>query len=295
MRGLGPSNGAQYRGSGRMRLQEDYQVRLDAFCGPLDLLLYLIRRAEVDVCDISIAEITDQYLRFLREVDDIDIEAAGDFLVMAATLMEMKSRTLMPAGIAADDQDEGVAQAIEIAPGEGVDPRFELVQQLLQYQRFRTGSETLELHRREFERRFPVRCREGEPAAEPQEPPDLELEDAHVFDLFESYERVRAAIDFDRMGDHRIELDDTPAVVYRQNLLDLLAEAGGRLALQDAFADLPRVRRLGLFLAMLELVRLRRVKVRQEDLLAEINVELLHEDEGGDSTAHPKADRGDAE
>ncbi len=70
-----------------MQLQDEYQVTLDSFCGPMDLLLYLIRRAEVDVHDIPIAAITDQYLAFLKEVDDVDIEAAGEFLVMAATLM----------------------------------------------------------------------------------------------------------------------------------------------------------------------------------------------------------------
>ena len=74
-------------------LQEDYQVNLEGFCGPLDLLLFLIRRAEVDVRDIPIADLTDQYLAFLRRLDDIDIDIAGEFLVMAATLVEIKSRT----------------------------------------------------------------------------------------------------------------------------------------------------------------------------------------------------------
>ena len=76
--------------------QEDYTVRIDAFQGPLDLLLYLIRRAEVDITDIPVAEITKQYLRFLKDVELIDIDEAGEFLVMAATLMEIKSRMLMP-------------------------------------------------------------------------------------------------------------------------------------------------------------------------------------------------------
>ena len=79
-----------------MPLQEDYRVTLDAFEGPLDLLLHLIRRAELDIHDISVARITDQYLAFLRDMRTIDVEIAGDFLVMAATLIELKSRTLMP-------------------------------------------------------------------------------------------------------------------------------------------------------------------------------------------------------
>ena len=77
-------------------IQEDYTVQLESFEGPLDLLLYLIRRAEVDIQNIPIAAITDQYLLVLRQVDSVDVELAGDFLVMAATLMELKSRTLAP-------------------------------------------------------------------------------------------------------------------------------------------------------------------------------------------------------
>ena len=84
-----------------MPLQEDYRVTLHAFQGPMDLLLYLIRRVEVDITDIPVAEITDQYLGFLRQVQDIDVELAGEFLVMAATLIELKSRTLMPAALPA--------------------------------------------------------------------------------------------------------------------------------------------------------------------------------------------------
>ena len=125
-----------------MTLQDEYQVKLDTFCGPLDLLLYLIRRAEVDIHDIPIAEITDQYMQVLRQVEHVDIEAAGEFLVMAATLMEVKSRTLMPPEAQQDDGDgaDGVAlQEIEVTPGAPADPRFELVRQL--YAAFAAGDE----------------------------------------------------------------------------------------------------------------------------------------------------------
>src|SRR5262245_66327905 len=116
-----------------MPLMEDYQVALEAFRGPLDLLLYLIRRAEVDVHDIPIAQITDQYLAFLRQLDDIDIDVAGEFLVMAATLIEVKSRTLAPAKKGEDGEaagDDAATAGLDIT-----DPRYELVQQLLTYQK----------------------------------------------------------------------------------------------------------------------------------------------------------------
>ena len=127
-----------------MPVQDDYQVNLDAFCGPLDLLLYLIRRAEVDVHDIPIAQITEQYLALLKQVDEIDVEAAGEFLVMAAMLIEIKSRTLIPPEAAGEgESDDGLG-----APsGEPLDPRHELVQQLLDYQRYRIASEQLEQRR----------------------------------------------------------------------------------------------------------------------------------------------------
>ncbi|MHC4416248.1 MAG: segregation and condensation protein A [Planctomycetota bacterium] len=257
-----------------MPLQEDYQVRLDAFCGPLDLLLYLIRQAEVDIHDIPMAEITDQYLAFLKQVEDIDIEAAGEFLVVAATLMEVKSRTLMPP----EEGDEPAPADGAEGTGRGVaDPRVELVQQLLEYQKYRVASETLHQRRAEFDRRYPARSHavDDDGAAEP---PGLELEDAHVYDLFGTYRRIIASIDFDRMGDHHVEIDDTPAAVYQEDLLDRLRRAPGtRLTLQEAFEGQTRVQRIGLFLAMLELVRLRMISVRQEDLLAEIVVELDEE------------------
>src|SRR6187431_7518 len=108
-----------------------YTVELDAFHGPLDLLLYLVKRNEVDVLDIPIATIADQFLGYVLAVKDLDIEFAGEFLVMAATLMEIKSRTLLPADaqLAGDDQP---------------DPRRELVRQLLEYRKFKDAAAALE-------------------------------------------------------------------------------------------------------------------------------------------------------
>ncbi len=252
-----------------MPLTEDYQVRLEAFCGPLDLLLYLIRQAEVDIHEISVSTITDQYLEFLHEAPDVDVDAAGEFLVMAATLIELKSRTLVPPEAAAGEGSPGRVAS---------DPRFELVQQLLEYQRFRVASESLSQRREALRRRYANRpCHPHGPRIEA--PPELDLEDAHVFDLYEAYERIIAAIDFDRLGDHRVEIDDTPAAFYQQRLLERLhATPDRRLTLPDLFEGQRWVQRIGFFLAMLELARLRRVAVQQEDLASEILIQLEEED-----------------
>ena len=268
-----------------MPLQDEYQVTLDSFCGPLDLLLFLIRRVEVDIHEIPISDVTNQYLTFLKQVDDIDIEAAGEFLVMAATLMEIKSRTLIPPEPVEDEGDDQGAEA----GGEAVptDPRFELVQQRLDYQRCRIAAETLDERRKAFSRQFPVQPAQVEDEQEQSEPPVLELEDAHVYDLYESYERILATIDFDKLGDHHVEIDDTPAALHQEDLLDRLGRADDRrLTLQETFDGCPTGQRLGLFLAALELVRLRRIDVRQEELFAAILVELREEEEeepGGSS------------
>lgn len=244
--------------------QEDYHVALDAFHGPLDLLLFLIRRAEVDIADIPIAKVTDQYLAFLQQIEDVDIELAGEFLVMAATLIEIKSRMLRPR-----DEQSTDSESDEVGDGmsDAGDPRYELVQQLLAYQRYRIASEELERLRGEFAERWPnMPSREIRKQAEQaQTAPELDLEEAHPLDLFDAYERILATIDFNRLGEHSIEFDDTPIELYEEDLLDRLQSAPNqRMTLQQAFEGRNRSEVIGLFLATLELVRQRLVLVQQE-------------------------------
>src|SRR6266853_4065198 len=108
----------------------DYQVDLDSFRGPLDLLLYLVKRNEIDICDIPIAKVAEQFRAYLELIQMIDVERAGDFLVMAATLMEIKSRMLLP--------------RIEEGTAEEEDPRLELVRQLIEYKQFKDAAALLE-------------------------------------------------------------------------------------------------------------------------------------------------------
>src|SRR5262249_19521329 len=109
----------------------DYQVDLDVFRGPMDLLLYLVKRHEVDICDIPIAKVAGQFLEYLQVLEMIDVERAGDFLVMAATLMEIKSKLLLPRSDESTEED--------------ADPRRELVRQLLEYKKFKEAAARLEL------------------------------------------------------------------------------------------------------------------------------------------------------
>ncbi|MCH2136437.1 MAG: segregation/condensation protein A [Phycisphaerales bacterium] len=232
--------------------QDDFRIQLEAFEGPLDLLLFLIRRAEVDIIDIPVARVADEYLAILRQATtDVDVEAAGEFLVMAATLVELKSRTLMPPQQREDDD----------ASERDADPRATLIQQLLDYQRIRLAAEGLVERRDEAARRFNVQV--SAPKVQSREI-ELDLEDVHAMDLAEAYERIASSIDFDRLGDHVVAVDDTPVALHQADLLDRLQRRKGEpMELQALFAGCDLGQRVGFFLATLELVRLGQLSVAQ--------------------------------
>lgn len=267
----------------------EYRVHLDAFEGPLDLLLYLIRRAEVDITDIPIATIADQYMEYLQGVDRIDIELAGEFLVMAATLMEIKSRMLSPVAKPAASGDDPDRPA---RPEE--DPRAELVRQLLAYKQYRDAAEALEQRKAEWERRIPAaraaiddeRLREALAAHEGE----LDLEDLTLVDLAEAFAKIVAAVNFDRLGEHTVTYDDTPIELHAEDIVDRLKrESADRpLPLAALFHGRTRAEMIGLFLATLELVRRRVVRVRQESPGGEITVSL-RPPEDAEATPEPAA------
>ncbi len=250
-------------------------MRLSHFEGPLDLLLYLVRRAEVDVHDIPIHTITDEYLRFLREIDSIEVDLAAEFLVMAATLVEIKSRTLSPAS--GDDDGSGLAEGA----GEGNDPRHELVRQLVAYQRFRAATDLLQRIRDDYAKRYSVGGRTSDRVAADHVDAEAlasDLEDLHILDLLEAYERIVSAIDFTRMGDHRVAYDDTPISLHEEDIVDRLGrDPARRMTLQSMFEGRSRGEMLGLFLALLELARQQRVRVKQ-DAEWTIEIELAEPD-----------------
>jgi segregation and condensation protein A len=267
-------------------LQDDYSITLEAFKGPLDLLLFLIRRAEVEITDIPIAEITDQYLAFLGRIEDIDIDLAGEFLVMAATLVEIKARVLQHRRERKEGAAGGPGNPADLATGDAgldldrADPRYELIQQLLAYQKYRIAAEDLEHRREEFENRFaaqPARhdLRVDQPTEESSDAFELDIEDAHIFDLFEAYERIVASVDFSRLGEHEVQDDDTPIGLHQEDLVDRMQRAvDRRISLQEAWLGRRKIDVIGLFLATLELVRQRRIIVVQDEINGEIMLQL---------------------
>lgn len=271
---------------------DDYRVRLEAFEGPLDLLLFLIRKSEVDVHDIPIATITDQYLAFLGQLRSrgpgrIDIDTAGEFLVMAATLMEIKSRMLLP-------RPPAVTREQERGPAE--DPRAELVRQLLEYKKYRDAAEALEGRAEEWRRRFAVSgvdvSAEAVKAASEAASDGLDLEDLDLMDLVEAFKRIAETVNFDRLGDHQVTYDDTPIEVHAQDILTQIRHddsAPREVEFTSFFVGRQRHEMLGLFLALLELVRKRLVGVRQDRVDGQIYLRAREEEPAQADPAHPEA------
>lgn len=288
---------------------DSYRVRLDAFEGPLDLLLYLIRKNEVDVHDIPMATIAEQYLGHLHEIRSadparIDIDTAGEFLVMAATLMEIKSRMLMPAAPAADAALSGAGGGAG-GSGGGVgaaDPRAELVRQLLEYKQFRDAADALEHRGEEWRRRFPV-----SPAALDAEAlrsavdsaRDVEMEDLELIDLVEAFRKIAETVNFDRLGDHQVTYDDTPLELHAEDILDTVrreamsdgpdAVSPPELAFSRIFDGRTRGQMVGLFIAMLELVRRRAIAFRVDHGDGRIFVRLRPHEDATPATDPPAA------
>lgn len=264
---------------------EDYRVELDAYNGPLDLLLFLVRRNEIDLHDIPISRLTDQYLAYLKQIRAIDVDLAGEFLVMSATLLEIKSQMLIP-------RNEEETQEEASASENPADPRYELVQQLLAYKRYKDAAMELDALREEWEARVP--CHPGRLSAKqmvagklPKQPEtdeewenqpepevvEVDLEDASVNDLCAAFARILSSIGDTGKAGHAVVYDDTPIGLHAEDIMDRLNHEGP-LTLQKMFSG--RTRRsemIGLFLATLELVRLKKIKVVQDQVAGEIRLE----------------------
>lgn len=251
---------------------EDYRVELDVYHGPLDLLLHLIKRDEIDIHDIPIAHVTEQYLRYCQTLKNLDINLAGEFLVMAATLMEVKSAMMAR-------ELGGEAAVADDVPGDpsiesGGDPRFELVQQLLAYKRFKDAATALERRRELFASRFPRAPGAPESQRDDNAPPELDLDDLSLWDLMEAFTRLMEQVG----GPPHIDLkyDDTPIGLHEADILDRL-QREGPMTLQAMFAGRRLGEMIGLFLATLELLRHGKVRATQDSIGGEIRLELRPE------------------
>jgi len=238
----------------------DYQVRTEVYSGPMDLLLFLIRRNEVDIYDIPVARITEQYIGYIDMLRSIDPNVAGEFLVLAATLMEIKSRMLLPRPPAAtEDESDDLS-----------DPRLELVRQLLEYKKYKDASfalaERADRHAAKWPR-IPAKIT-------PPSPGEVDLEDVQIWDLVAAFNKLMQSIGV-RPTTHDVVFDDTPISLHAVDIIDRLQAENGRMTFIDVFSGRTKSEMIGLFLALLELIRQKRVRVHQETAFGPILVDLL--------------------
>lgn len=229
-----------------------FSVNLEVFRGPLDLLLYLVRKHEMEITEIPIAPITEQFLAHLAVLEQLDVNAVGDFLDMATMLMEIKSRMILPHG---GEEEEPLE-----------DPRQELVQRLLEYKRFKDAASMLEERSREWQEHFPrlgsdLPPRERNLAEEP-------IQEVELWDLVSAFGRLMRDSQASRPAS--IVYDETPIHVYMEKILERL-HAERRVAFTTLFQPgMHKSAMVGVFLATLELVRHHDVRFEQNELFGEI-------------------------
>jgi segregation and condensation protein A len=230
----------------------DFRVDLDVFRGPLDLLLFLVRKHELDILDLPVAPITEQYLLYLSVLEQLDVNAVGDFLAMASTLVEIKSQMVLP-------RAEEVQQEID-------DPRQELVRRLLDYKKYRDAASMLEERGRAWQQHYPRLVDDLPPrGADAEEGPIQEVE---LWDLVSAFGRImRESV---AVQPSSIVYDDTPIHVYMSQIHGQLIEHG-HVAFSGLFLPgMHKSKLIGIFLAVLELVRHHHVHVEQNEVFGEI-------------------------
>lgn len=237
-------------------MESDYKVKLEIFEGPLDLLLYLIKRDELDIYEISLERITRQYLEYLQAFKELNIDVAGEFVVMAANLIYLKSRSLLPVDQQPPEED-----------AEEDDPRWDLIRQLIEYKKFKEAAAQLQVRQLEQERIF-VREPNGSGAGDVA---PLRLGEVGIFQLISAFQnvikRVEAREDLREIfGEHFTVSDKIDWIVRR-------VADGVPLRFSELFASMAsRVEIVVTFLALLELIRLRQVRATQANAFDEIEI-----------------------
>ena len=227
-------------------MEQLYKIKIPEFEGPLDLLLHLIRENKVDIYDIPISLITGQYLRYIEIMKELDLEIAGEFLVMAATLIQIKSRMLLP------PDEEAAAEEVE-------DPRLELVQRLLEYQAYKDAAAILKEKEEEALKIF------GRPPGDLKEEevpePELSLFDVNLFDLLAAFKKLLEDAPPEMRTITRETLTVKDKMLHIADIIENLESIRFEELFRESFT---RVQLIVTFLALLELLRLGLARVYQE-------------------------------
>lgn len=255
-----------------------YEVKLGVFEGPLDLLLYLIRKDELDIYDIPLAYITTEYLKFLRQLHRLNVEQASDFILMAATLMKVKSQMLLP-------REEILGE------GEGEqDPREELIRRLLEYQQFKEIADWLGIQKKAQSDIYLRRQGGGDLGSE-----NTELHPVSFFDLLKVFKHVLETVPQNLV--HQIVEEEVTVEVCIEHVLAVL-EQRSRVRFMDLIQGRDRTSMIATFIGLLELLKAQRIHVQQarpfDDIWIEERRDQLTETDGVSSRPETTAVQGGA-
>ena len=241
-----------------------YQVQLENFEGPLDLLLFLLQEHEIDIYDIPVALITHQYLEYLELLKLLDLEMGGDYILMAATLIRIKSKMLLPRRLADEATEE-------------IDPREELVQRLLEYRRYKEAAHVLgNQEDQQVDIFYRPASENWEDITDDMEELDIGLTNSlNLWDLLQSFKEVIDRVD--NTFDRTIERE---AITVEDRMDDIMRQLHNRdgLFFKDLFNEVTRPIIIGMFLALLELIRTRKIAFEQTDNVGEIWLYLQKQD-----------------
>jgi len=238
-----------------------YSVSLKQFDGPLDLLLTLIGKARIDIQDIFVSEITEQYLEYMEGVDELDMDSASEFLQMAATLVEIKSRAMLPKPPKVEDE-------------EGLSPEEALIRQLTEYKRFKEASaqmQRLETEAKDIITKLPEEF--------PLPPPEIEITGLTLDKLTRAFARVLKRLEESNSGSEekrRIRRDTFTVAQCMSRITRMVKK--GRCAFSELFADMyTRDEVITMFMAMLEMVKHSKLRISQQSNYAEIYLEGIEQ------------------
>lgn len=250
-----------------MPLKQEYEVRLDLFEGPLDLLLYLVNRAEVNIVDIRVSEITAQYLDYIDLMRGLNIDVASEYLHMAATLVRIKARELLP------DQGQDGTDEME----EGIYNRDQLIAQLLEYKKYKEAAGTLKVFESEqFGAYTRGRAEEIESGSDTEE---VTLGAVSVFDLLTAFKRILERASANEEYRHVVQVDNCRIDDRIEHILSTLSDSGGEVTFENLFGeDRRKLVLVVTFMAILELVKMRQILFRQEESFGTIFVSRREEE-----------------
>jgi len=235
----------------------EYRVHLDLFTGPLDLLLYLVRRQEVNILDLPVASITEQYRQYIEVLSLIDVDLAADFVVTASALAEIKSRMVLP-------RPEEETEEPELEP----ENQSELIQQLLEYKKFKEASFALEAHASAWQERYPRLSIERPRIS--KDPAQDRIKEVELWDLVSALSRILETKEV--VTQSKINYDETPIAVWAERISEKVIKEG-RCRFSSFFAgEKLRSRIVGIFLATLELIRHHQYRAEQPEAYGEIYV-----------------------